>query len=65
MHIEHKQGNVLKEFKEKEKFVNLIKDFDVSKSTMMLRRVIVKLVNKYPKLIYIVRYCHLFFKELL
>ena len=65
MHIEHEQGNVFKEFKEKEKFVNLIKDFDVSKSTMMLRRVIVKLVNKYPKLIYIVHYCHLFFKELL
>ena len=56
---------MFKEFKEKEKFFNLIKDFDVSKSTMMFKRVIVKLVNKYPKLIYIVHYCHLFFKELL
>ena len=54
---------MFKEFKEKEKFVNLIKDFDVSKSTMMFKRVIVKLVNKYPKLIYIVHYYHLFFKE--
>ena len=37
-------------FKEKEKFVTMIRNFNVTKSTIF-KTTILKLVNKYPKLI--------------
>ena len=50
IHVTYNQDNVFKNFKDKEKFVKLIKEFGVSKSTMLFKINIVKLVSKYQNL---------------
>ena len=37
-------------FKEKEKFIKLIKEFNVHKNTMIFKINVVKLIDKHPKL---------------
>lgn len=50
--IAQRQSNIFKKFKEREKFITIIKiikSFDVNKSNLFKVN-IVKLINKYPKL---------------
>ena len=44
------QGKVFRRFKEKEKFIKLVKGFKLCKTTMIFKINFVKLINKYPKL---------------
>ena len=48
--ITYHQGKVFKRFKDKEKFIRLINEFKVHKSTIILKINIFKLIGKYPKL---------------
>ena len=45
------QGKVFKKFKDKEKFIKLVNQFKVHKSTIMFQINILKLCEKYPKLL--------------
>ena len=44
------QGLIFKRFKEKNKFIKMIKDFGISKLTMIFKINTVKLLDKYAKL---------------
>ena len=44
------QGKVFHKFKEKEKFIELVKQFTIYKTIMTFKINIVKLVDKYPNL---------------
>ena len=44
------QGKVFHKFKEKEKFIELIKQFTIYKTIMTFKINIVKLMDKYPNL---------------
>ena len=44
------QGQIFKKFKEKERFVNMVLKFSVSKSTIMFKTVLSKLIDDYPKI---------------
>ena len=44
------QGKVFRRFKEREKIIKPVKEFDLHKTTMMFNINIVKLIDKYPKL---------------
>ena len=44
------QGKVFHKFKEKEKFIELIKQFTIYKTIMTFKINIVKLIDKYPNL---------------
>ena len=48
--IAYHQGKVLKRFKDKEKFIELVNEFKVHKSTIIFKINIFKLIGKYPKL---------------
>ena len=48
--IAYHQGKVLKKFKDKEKFIKLVNEFKVRKSTIIFKLNIFKLIGKYPKL---------------
>ena len=48
--IVYHQAKVLKRFKEKEKFIRLVNEFKVHKSTIIFKINIFKLIGKYPKL---------------
>ena len=48
--IAYHQGKVLKRFKDKEKFIELVNEFKVHKSTIIFKINIFKLIEKYPKL---------------
>ena len=43
--LAHQQGKIFEKFKENAKFIEIVKQFEVSKSTIIF---IVKLINKYP-----------------
>ena len=45
----HQQGKVFKKFKENAKFIEMVKQFGYSKSTIIYKINIVKLINKYRK----------------
>ena len=45
------QGQVFKRFKEKEKFVNLVSELGIHKTTIIFKINIFKLCKKYPKLL--------------
>ena len=45
--LAYQQGKVFKRFKEKEKFITMVKEFKVKK-TMIFKIIIVKLIGKYP-----------------
>lgn len=47
----YQQGHKVLKFKEREKFVNRVKDLGVRKSTIAFKINIVKLLNKYPKIL--------------
>ena len=47
----YQQGKVFRKFKENRKFNSLIKQFKITKSTIIFKINIVKLVDKYPKMI--------------
>ena len=48
--IEYHQGKVFRRFKDKEKFIKLVKQFKVHKTKMIFEISIAKLINKYPEL---------------
>ena len=48
--VVYRQGLIFKRFKEKDNLVRIIKEFGISKSNMIFKINIVKLVDKYPKL---------------
>ena len=48
--IAYHQGKVFKRFKDKEKFIKLVNEFKVHKSTIIFKINIFKLIEKYPKL---------------
>ena len=48
--IAYYQGKVFKKFKDKEKFIKLVNEFKVHKSIIIFKINIVKLIEKYPKL---------------
>ena len=43
------QGQIFKKFKEKEQFVSMVLKFNVSKSTIIFKIALSKLINDYPK----------------
>ena len=43
------QGQIFKKFKEKERFVSMVLKFNVSKSTIIFKIALSKLINDYPK----------------
>ena len=48
--IAYHQGNVFKRFKNKEKFIRLVNEFKVHKSTIIFKINIFELIGRYPKL---------------
>ena len=48
--IAYQQGKVFKKFKDKEKFIQLVKHFQVNKSTIIFKINIFKLIEKFPGL---------------
>ena len=44
------QGKISKKFKTNNKFINLVKEFDISRWTMAFKISIVNFLNKYPKM---------------
>ena len=51
IYFAYQQGKVLKKFKEKRKFKNLAEQFKITESTIIFKINIVKLIDKYPKMI--------------
>ena len=47
----YEQGKIFKKFKEDTKFKNLIEQFGISKSAIIFKINIVKLVDKYKKMV--------------
>ena len=47
----YQQGKVLKKFKENRKFKNFAEQFKITTSTIIFKINIVKLIDKYPKMI--------------
>ena len=48
--IAYHQGKVFKRFKDKEKFIKLVNEFKLHKSTIIFKINIFKSIEKYPKL---------------
>ena len=48
--IPYHQGKIFKRFKDKEKFIKLVNEFKVHKSTIIFKINIFKLIDKHPKL---------------
>ena len=48
--IAYYQGKVFKRFKDKERFIKLVNEFKVHKSTIIFKINIFKLIDKHPKL---------------
>ena len=48
--IAYHRGKVLKRFKDKEKFIKLVNEFKLHKSTIIFKINIVKLIDKHPTL---------------
>ena len=46
----YQQGNVCRKFKENRKFKSLVEQFKITKGTTIFKVNIVKLVNKYPRM---------------
>ena len=49
--IAYHQGKTLKRFKEKEKFVKLVSELGIHKTTIIFKINVYKLSEKYPKLL--------------
>ena len=50
IYIANHQGKVFKRFNEKEKFIKLVNEFKINKSTIIFKTNIFKLIDKHPKL---------------
>ena len=48
--LAYQQGKVFEKFKEITKFIEMIKQFRVGRSTIIFKINIVKLINKHPKI---------------
>ena len=48
--LAYQQGKVFEKFKESTKFIEMIKQFRVGRSTIIFKINIVKLINKHPKI---------------
>ena len=48
--LAYPKGKIFEIFKAKEKFINLVNNFNISRSTMAFKISIVKFLNKYPKM---------------
>ena len=46
----YQQSKAFEKFKENAKFIQLVRHFDYSKSTIILKMNIVKVINKHPKI---------------
>ena len=46
----YQQGKVFKRFKEKEKFIQMINNLNVNKSSINFKMNMLKLIDKYPRL---------------
>ena len=44
------QGQIFQKFKEKERFVSMVSQLGISKSTIVLKIALIKLINNYPKI---------------
>ena len=51
INVAYHQGQVFKSFKEKEKFVKLVSEFGIHKTTIICKINVFKLCKKYPKLL--------------
>ena len=51
INVAYHQGQVLKRFKEKEKFVMLVSELGIHKTTIIFKINVFKLCKKYPKLL--------------
>ena len=51
INVAYHQGQVLKRFKEKEKFVTLVSELGIHKTTIIFKINVFKLCKKYPKLL--------------
>ena len=51
INVAYHQGHVLKRFKEKEKFVTLVSELGIHKTTIIFKINVFKLCKKYPKLL--------------
>ena len=51
INIAFHQGKVFKQFKEKDKFITLVNQFNIHKTTIIFKINIYKLCEKYPKLL--------------
>ena len=49
--FEYQQGKFFKKLKENRKFKNLVEKFKINKSTIIFKINIVKIVDKYPKML--------------
>ena len=49
--IAYQQGKVFKRFKEEEKFIKLVSEFKLHKSTIIFKINILNLIDKHPKLV--------------
>ena len=62
--IVYRQGKVFKRFKDKEKFIKLVNEFKVHKSTIIFKMNIVKLIDKHPYIDEVIHDIRLFKKLL-
>ena len=65
--IDHQQVKIFQKFKEKEKFVTMIRNFNVNKSTIIFKTYIVKMVDIYPKLknsLFALNFLKMYFKSI-
>lgn len=46
--ITYQQGKVFRRFKQREKFIEMVKKFNVNKSTVTFQITVLKLIDKYP-----------------
>ena len=51
INVTYHQGQVLKRFKEKKKFVTLVSELEIHKATIIFKINVFKLCKKYPKLL--------------
>ena len=46
----YQQGQIYEKFKMNDNFINMVKEFNISKSTILFKISIVKFINKYPRM---------------
>ena len=48
--LAYQQGQMFEKFKMNDNFINMVKEFNISKSTILFKIPIVKFINKYPRM---------------